>query len=150
MCCARALPCERDPAAAKQTHVLQPNATQASAAVPCGFLLFVVAWVSALEAVHTKSCIRYEDVSAAEGRGKACCSTSTGRNCNSSAHHTSLQVIIIVVAFGFPFAPGYSQAAVGAFSAMPWALLAKGVQDLADASQGGARGGLHFRAAPAS
>jgi hypothetical protein len=62
---------------------------KASAAVPCGFLLFVVAWV-----------------------------------------------ILIVIAFGFPFAPGYSAAAVGVFSAMPWALLSKGVQDLADASQG--------------
>lgn len=48
----------------------------------------------------------------------------------------SQQVILIVIAFGFPFAPGYSAAAVGVFSAMPWALLAKGVQDLADASQG--------------
>lgn len=53
-----------------------------------------------------------------------------------SAIHTLLQVILIVIAFGFPFAPGYSAAAVGVFSAMPWALLSKGVQDLADASQG--------------
>lgn len=63
---------------------------QASAAVPAGFVMFVVAWV-----------------------------------------------FLIVVAFGFPYSSKYSPVAVGVFSAMPWTLLAKGIQDLAAASEGG-------------
>ena len=66
-----------------------PPSVQASAAVPSGFLLFVVAWV-----------------------------------------------VLIVVAFGFPFSAAYSTAAVAGFCLMPWALLGKGVQDLALASEG--------------
>ena len=63
--------------------------SQAAAAVPVGFFLFVVAWV-----------------------------------------------FLIVVGFGFPYSPKYSAAAVACFSTLPWTLLAKGIQDLADASQG--------------
>ncbi|KAL4855684.1 ABC transporter A family member 11 [Chlorella vulgaris] len=62
---------------------------KASAAVPAGFLLFVVAWV-----------------------------------------------ILTVIAFGFPYSSSTSLAAVAVFSAMPWSLLSKGVQDLADATAG--------------
>ncbi|PSC73883.1 ABC transporter A family member 2 isoform B [Micractinium conductrix] len=62
---------------------------KASAAVPVGFMLFVVAWV-----------------------------------------------ILIVCAFGFPYNSAYSPAAIILFSVMPWALLSKGVGDLADASAG--------------
>ena len=45
-------------------------------------------------------------------------------------------VFLIVVGFGFPYSPKYSTAAVAFFSTLPWTLLAKGIQDLADASQG--------------
>ncbi|KAL4434281.1 hypothetical protein ABPG75_000722 [Micractinium tetrahymenae] len=62
---------------------------KASAAVPAGFMLFVVAWV-----------------------------------------------VLIVIAFGFPFNASYSTVAVAVFSAMPWSLLSKGVQDLAAATDG--------------
>ncbi|KAL4424942.1 hypothetical protein ABPG77_009671 [Micractinium sp. CCAP 211/92] len=62
---------------------------KASAAVPAGFMLFVLAWV-----------------------------------------------ILIVVAFGFPYNSSYSTVAVAFFSAMPWSLLSKGVQDLAAATDG--------------
>ena len=48
-------------------------------------------------------------------------------------------VILIVIAFGFPYSPSYSTAAIASFSAMPWSLLSKGVQDLADATSGAAQ-----------
>ena len=111
-------------------RVPSPAALQASAAVPCGFLLFVVAWVSGCEnsqgawlAHLTRSHPARVGLSS-----KLCACTRSPP--------AARQVILIVIAFGFPFAPGYSAAAVGVFSAMPWALLAKGVQDLADASTG--------------
>jgi hypothetical protein len=73
-----------------------PRCTQASAAVPAGFLLFVVAWV-----------------------------------------------VLCVIAFGWPYSPSNSTAAIAVFSAMPWSLLSKGVQDLADATSGGGWGWGH-------
>lgn len=60
---------------------------KASAAVPVGFFVFVVAWV-----------------------------------------------LLIVVAFGFPYAPTYGDGAIFIFSMFPWTLLGKGIQDLAEAS----------------
>ena len=59
-------------------------------------------------------------------------------------------VILIVIAFGFPYRPSYNPVAVGVFSAMPWSLLAKGVQDLAAATDGGWAGGCRAAAADSS
>lgn len=43
-------------------------------------------------------------------------------------------ITLIVVRFGFPFDSRYSSAAQVAFLLMPWALLGKGLQDLAFAA----------------
>ena len=60
-----------------------------SAAVPTGFVVFIVAWV-----------------------------------------------MLLVVAFGFPFSTKYSKGFVALFSLFPWTVLGKGVRDLASATTG--------------
>jgi hypothetical protein len=62
---------------------------KAAVAVPAGFFIFIVAWVT-----------------------------------------------IVVVNFGFPYRPAHSKLAQAVFNAFPWTLLAKGVEDLAAATDG--------------
>ncbi len=51
-------------------------------------------------------------------------------------------VCLIVLAFGFPYSARYqAPGAIWAFSAVPWTLLAKGIQDLALAAEGVCVGG---------
>lgn len=45
-------------------------------------------------------------------------------------------VFLIVIGFGFPYSAKYSPIARAVFNAFPWTLLAKGVGDLAAASDG--------------
>lgn len=44
-------------------------------------------------------------------------------------------IFLIVIGFGFPYSTKYSTVAVAAFSLLPWSLLAKGINDLAAASE---------------
>jgi hypothetical protein len=44
-------------------------------------------------------------------------------------------IFLIVIGFGFPYSTKYSSVAVVAFSLLPWSLLAKGINDLAAASE---------------
>ena len=62
---------------------------RASAAVPTGFVVFIVAWV-----------------------------------------------MLLVVAFGFPYSTNYSKGFVALFSLFPWTVLGKGIRDLAAATTG--------------
>ena len=62
---------------------------RASAAVPTGFVVFIVAWV-----------------------------------------------MLLVVAFGFPFSTNYSKGFVALSSLFPWTVLGKGIRDLASATTG--------------
>lgn len=45
-------------------------------------------------------------------------------------------VFLIVLRFGFPFNPKFSPVARGFFSIMPWVMLGKGIDDLAEAAAG--------------
>ena len=46
-------------------------------------------------------------------------------------------VMLLVVAFGFPFSTNYSKGFVALFSLFPWTVLGKGIRDLASATTGG-------------
>ena len=45
-------------------------------------------------------------------------------------------VMLLIVAFGFPYSTNYSKALVALFSLFPWTLLGKGIGDLASATTG--------------
>lgn len=45
-------------------------------------------------------------------------------------------VMLLVVAFGFPFSTKYSKGFVALFSLFPWTVLGKGIRDLASATTG--------------
>ncbi len=45
-------------------------------------------------------------------------------------------VMLLVVAFGFPYSTDYSSGLVALFSLFPWTILAKGIGDLASATTG--------------
>ena len=45
-------------------------------------------------------------------------------------------VMLLIVAFGFPYSTDYSQGLVALFSFFPWPLLGKGIGDLAAAVTG--------------
>ncbi|KAL3149709.1 hypothetical protein ABBQ38_013538 [Trebouxia sp. C0009 RCD-2024] len=70
---------------------------RASAAVPTGFVVFIVAWV-----------------------------------------------MLLVVAFGFPYSVNYSKGFVALFSLFPWTLLGKGIRDLASATTGDGAVGISW------
>ena len=69
-----------------------------------------------------------------------CCSTFLQRT--SAAVPTGFVVFIVawvmllVVAFGFPFSTNYSKGFVALFSLFPWTVLGKGIRDLAAATTG--------------
>ncbi len=45
-------------------------------------------------------------------------------------------VMLLVVAFGFPYSTNYSGGLVALFSLFPWTILGKGIGDLASATTG--------------
>lgn len=72
-----------------------------------------------------------------------CCSTLLQRG--SAAVPTGFVVFIVawvmllVVAFGFPYSTDYSKGFVALFSLFPWTILGKGIRDLASATTGNAK-----------
>jgi len=45
-------------------------------------------------------------------------------------------VMLLIVAFGFPYSTKYSKGLVALFSLFPWTILGKGIGDLASATTG--------------